>query len=517
MKNNIFFTFTHDLGIDKMITKISAATLIALGLTGTAMAANNVSANHSKMNGKSINEVANLTSDYSFKTGKSFSTVKGSSKQRAQLFYKGVPVYGQSVVLEQDAAGRNVGLQGSLMTDIANDLDSVTPGMLNGKALGKLKQLLGHNNIDNSKTDLVIYQDDNGKAHLAYKVEYLVVGGDEPSRPMAFIDANNGDILASWDGIAHKGKPGGGGGGGSTSATTVNGPGGNQKTGEYFYGSDFGSLLATTDGSTCSLESPNVRTVNMAGSTRRGSLAQVNCGDTGEDFTNGAYAPMNDAQAFGNVIFDMYSQWYGVTPLSQKLEMRVHYGRNYENAFWDGTAMSFGDGASTFYPLVSLDVSAHEVSHGVTEQRSNLNYSGEPGGMNEAFSDMAGEAAENFMNGSNDWMVGEQIFKGNGALRYMNDPTRDGRSIDNAADMTSSLDVHYSSGVYNKAFYLLATTNGWTTRNAFAAMLRANALYWNANSNFGSGACGVEAAAADLSLNATDVTAAFAGVGVSCQ
>jgi vibriolysin len=496
------------------ITKISAATLLALGLSATAMAASNVSANHGEMNGKSINEVANLTADYSFKTGKTFGTVKGSSKQRAQMFYKGVPVYGQSVVLEQDAAGHNVGLQGSLMTDIANDLDSVSPGMLHGKALGKLKQMLGHNNIENSKTDLVIYQDNSGKARLAYKVEYLVVDGDEPTRPMAFVDAKNGDILSSWDGITHKGKPGGGGG--PTTATTVNGPGGNEKTGEYFYGSDFGSLLATTDGSACYLDSPNVTTVDMANKTRRGSLAQVTCGDTGEDFTNGAYAPMNDAQAFGNVIFDMYGQWYGVTPLTQKLEMRVHYGRNYENAFWDGTAMSFGDGASTFYPLVSLDVSAHEVSHGVTEQRSNLNYSGQPGGMNEAFSDMAGEAAENFMNGSNDWMVGEQIFKGNGALRYMDDPTRDGRSIDNAADMTSSMDVHYSSGVYNKAFYLLATTNGWTTRDAFAAMLRANALYWTASSSFNSGACGVESAAADLGLDATDVTSAFAGVGVSC-
>jgi vibriolysin len=121
------------------------------------------------------------------------------------------------------------------------------------------------------------------------------------------------------------------------------------------------------------------------------------------------------------------------------------------------------------------------------------------------------------MKGSNDWMVGEQIFKGNGALRYMDDPTRDGRSIDNATDMTSNLDVHYSSGVYNKAFYLLATTNGWTTKDAFAVMLHANALYWTASSSFNSGACGVVAAAADLGFNATDVTAAFAGVGVSCQ
>ncbi len=501
------------------ISKVTLATLLAMGVSATSMAANHVKVNHGNMNGKSINEIVQLDQDYSFKVGKSFKGVNGNTKQRASMFYKGVPVFGQSVVLEQDSAGRNVALQGGLTVDIANDLSSVTPGMLHGKALGKLKQLLGHNNIDNSKSDLVIYIDNSGKAQLAYRVEYLTVDTAEPSRPTAFINANTGEVLAQWDAIAFGkgGKKGGGGGGGSTSATTVTGPGGNEKTGIYNYGSDFGALLATTNGSSCYLDSPNVTTLDMGNSTRRGSLAQVSCGDTGQDYTNGAFAPMNDGQYFGNVIFDMYGDWYGVTPLSQKLEMRVHYGRNYENAFWDGTGMSFGDGATTFYPLVSLDVSAHEVSHGVTEQRSGLSYSGESGGMNEAFSDMAGEAAENYMHGSNDWMVGEQIFKGNGALRYMNDPTRDGRSIDNAADMTSSLDVHYSSGVYNKAYYLLATTNGWTIKDAFGVMLRANDLYWTANATFNSGACGVENAAADLGKNVADVTAAFAAVGVSCN
>jgi Zn-dependent metalloprotease len=246
-------------------------------------------------------------------------------------------------------------------------------------------------------------------------------------------------------------------------------------------------------------------------------LFDFTCPENSYKAVNGAYSPLNDAHAFGNVIFDMYSDWYGVTPLSQKLEMRVHYGNNYQNAFWDGTAMSFGDGGSTFYPLVSLDVSAHEVSHGVTEQRSGLVYSGESGGMNEAFSDMAGEAAENYMNGSNDWMVGEQIFKADGALRYMDQPSKDGRSIDHASQMTSGLDVHYSSGVYNRAFYTLATTSGWDVKDAFAVMLRANDLYWGANSTFNSGACGVESAAADLGLDVVDVTAAFDVVGVQCQ
>jgi len=129
---------------------------------------------------------------------------------------------------------------------------------------------------------------------------------------------------------------------------------------------------------------------------------------------------------------------------------------------------------------------------------------------------MAGEAAEYFMNGTNDWMVGEQIFKDNGALRYMDDPTQDGRSIDDANDY-SGQDVHYTSGVFNKAFYLLATTTGWNTQTAFEIMALANQAYWTSSSTFNAGACGVEFAAADKSYTVADVTAAFAAVGVACD
>ncbi|HEU4663204.1 MAG TPA: M4 family metallopeptidase, partial [Dokdonella sp.] len=191
--------------------------------------------------------------------------------------------------------------------------------------------------------------------------------------------------------------------------------------------------------------------------------------------------------------------------------------RNYENAFWDGSTMSFGDGASTFYPLVSADVAGHEVSHGFTEQHSSLTYSGQSGGMNEAFSDMGGEATEYYWKGSNDFLVGPEVFKASGALRYMCNPPQDGGSIDNAADYTSSLDVHYSSGVYNKAFCTLAKTSGWDTVKAFKSFARANSLYWTPSSTFNSGACGVETAATDLGFVKADVTAAFAAVGVSCN
>lgn len=70
--------------------------------------------------------------------------------------------------------------------------------------------------------------------------------------------------------------------------------------------------------------------------------------------------------------------------------------------------MNFGDGTSYFYPLTSLDVTSHEISHGHTEQNSGLQYSAQSGGMNDAFSDMAGEAAEYFDRDQNDWLVGRR-------------------------------------------------------------------------------------------------------------
>ncbi|WP_277928931.1 M4 family metallopeptidase [Luteimonas aquatica] len=265
------------------------------------------------------------------------------------------------------------------------------------------------------------------------------------------------------------------------------------------------------------MNSTNVKTVNLNGGTSGSTAFSYTCPRNTVKTINGAYSPLNDAHYFGNVVYNMYNDYVGKPPLTFQLMMRVHYSSQYENAFWNGSSMTFGDGRNTFYPLVSLDVSAHEVSHGFTEQNSNLTYSGQSGGINEAYSDMAGEAAEHYFKGSNDFLVGAEIFKAAGqALRYMNNPPQDGQSIDNAADYYNGLDVHYSSGVYNKAFYLLATTSGWDTIKAFKAFARANDLYWVASTNFNQGACGVETAAQDLGFTKADVTAAFNAVGVSC-
>ena len=121
------------------------------------------------------------------------------------------------------------------------------------------------------------------------------------------------------------------------------------------------------------------------------------------------------------------------------------------------------------------------------------------------------------MRGSNDFLVGAQIFKGTGALRYMANPPQDGRSIGHASNYYNGLDVHYSSGVYNKAFYLLASKSGWGTVKAFKVFAKANKDYWTPSTNFNQGGQGVRQAAADLGYSTADVIDAFRQVGVTAQ
>ena len=436
---------------------------------------------------------------------------RGVRNYRYTQTWRGIPIFGEGLVVSEDENGNVRTLFGNMISGLEQDIGSTTPRLSGASALVAGKRAGLGNGISgmltrDEKSDLVIYVDENGRGHLAYHVDFFAdsANGGAPTRPSVLVDANSGRVLKQWENLQH--------------ALVGTGPGGNAKTGQYEYGTNYGYLDVAQSGTTCTMNNTNVKTVNLNNASTNTSTTAFSytCPRNTVKAINGAYSPLNDAHYFGGVIFNMYQAYLGRAPLTFQLVMKVHYKTGYENAYWDGTAMTFGDGASTFYPLVSLDVSSHEVSHGFTEQNSNLTYSGQSGGMNEAFSDMAGEAAEYYSRGTNDWLVGAEIFKGTGALRYMCNPTQDGASIDNAANYTSSLDVHYSSGVYNKAFCTLAKTTGWNTQKAFQAFVRANDLYWTASSTFNQGACGVETAATDLGFTKADVTAAFTAVGVSC-
>ncbi|UHQ20412.1 M4 family metallopeptidase [Lysobacter sp. KIS68-7] len=438
----------------------------------------------------------------------------GTKHYRYQQTFRGIPVWGEHVVVTERKDGSVRDMFGRMVNGLAGELPAIAPKITAGNALALAKSAglgnrVGFMRTENEKAEQMIFVDDNGRAHLAYVVSFFAdtAKGGSPTRPFVIVDANSGRVLKQWEGLTH--------------ALIGTGPGGNAKTGQYEYGS--GGLHPYLDvsqsGTICTMANTQVKAVNLNGSTGASTTTYTyTCPRNTYKAINGAYSPINDAYFFGGVIQNMYNAYTGGNALTFQLIMRVHYGTNYENAFWNGSYMSFGDGASTFYPLVNADVSGHEVSHGYTEQHSNLTYSGQSGGMNEAFSDMGGEATEYYWKGTNDFDVGREIFKDpNGALRYMCNPPADGGSIDNASQYTSSLDVHYSSGVYNKAFCTLAKTAGWDTPKAFKVFARANANYWTPSSTFNSGACGVETAATDLGYTKADVTAAFAVVGVSCS
>ncbi|WP_293932652.1 M4 family metallopeptidase [Iodobacter sp.] len=422
----------------------------------------------------------------------------GKVVTRYQQFHQGVPVWGEGVVENRAAGLAQPALSGAMLRNLKNDIPSAKPLYSQAQILSLAKTQARAIKTENEQAKLYVKLGANNVAQLIYVVSFINGSANKPSRPHFIIDANTGVVLDRWEGITHK---------------DATGPGGNTKTGKYLYGTNYGPLVVSDD---CKMVSTNVITVNLNHGTTGSTPYQFTCPNNPGIAVNGAFSPLNDAHYFGNVVFNMYKDWLNLRPISQILTMKVHYGTSYENAFWDGSAMNYGDGANTFYPLVSIDVSGHEISHGFTEQNSGLVYSKQSGGMNEAFSDMAGEAAELYMKGTNDFQVGAEIFKANGALRYMDDPTKDGRSIGHASQYNDSLDVHLSSGVYNKAFYLLSTKPGWNTRKAFEVMADANHLYWTANSTFNQGACGVEKAAASRGYVVADVTSAFSGVGVSC-
>jgi Zn-dependent metalloprotease len=136
---------------------------------------------------------------------------------------------------------------------------------------------------------------------------------------------------------------------------------------------------------------------------------------------------------------------------------------------------------------------------------------------------MADKAVEFKVYGKNNWQIDPELLKEGGRLlRWMDDPTQDcnGRkpgdkcSIAHMQDYYEGLNVHFSSGVFNKAFYLLANSAGWDTKKAFEVMTQANMHYWTATTTFSQAACGVIKATQDYKYDVKNVVNAMNEVGV---
>jgi len=167
-----------------------------------------------------------------------------------------------------------------------------------------------------------------------------------------------------------------------------------------------------------------------------------------------------------------------------RVVLTVHYGRDYDNAFWNGTQLVFGDGDGKVFGRFThpVDVLGHELTHAVTEHTAGLRYQDQPGALNESVSDVFAACLKQRLLGQSaaeaDWLIGEGIFVAGIKARALRDMANPGTAYDDPAlgrdpqvgafaDYVETEDdnggVHINSGIPNRAFQLAATGIGGTS------------------------------------------------------
>src|ERR1700724_3217828 len=193
---------------------------------------------------------------------------------------------------------------------------------------------------------------------------------------------------------------------------------------------------------------------------------------------------VNEAFDNAGTTWDFYNKIFGresVDNHGKTLVSSVHYGENYDNAFWNGQQMVYGDGAGVIFKrfTTAVDVIAHELTHGVTQFTAQLAYQDQPGALNESMSDAFGSMVKQWALGQTvdqaDWLIGAAIMAPgvNGrALRDMANPgtafddpnlgkdSQPGHMKDYVQTTSDNGGVHTNSGIPNRAFVLAARAIG---------------------------------------------------------
>ncbi|MGW1763499.1 M4 family metallopeptidase [Streptomyces sp. NPDC002073] len=479
----------------------------------------------------------------------------GTVHTRYERTYAGLPVLGGDLIVHRAADGAVADVTKAVKTTIkvASVTPKLTPTAAKSAAFKAAKAAKTTGAADAEAPRKVIWAA-KGKPVLAY--ETVVTGtrhdGVTPSRLRVITDANTGRKLFEIqliNDIADGLTPGVGSGAAGPVGSRAAAAG----TGLSQYSGTVG--LNTTTSSTGYTLVDSVRggssTVDLKHRTSgKGAVF------TDADNKWGTGSPADNQTAAVDAAYGAAQTWdfyknvlrrNGIKNDGRAPVSRVHYGKAYQNAFWDDQSftITYGDGANNQHPLTQLDVAGHEFSHGVTSATANLQYSGESGGLNEATSDIFGTAVEwNAKNAQDqgDYLLGEKIdIFGNGKpLRYQDKPSKDGRgSADYWSAGVGNLDVHYSSGVANHFFYLLSegsgakdingvhydspTVDGSTVAGigrdkAVQIWYRALTTYFTSTTDYRGAREGTLKAAADLyganSAEAQAVAAAWAGVNV---
>ncbi|MER5930005.1 M4 family metallopeptidase [Streptomyces sp. NPDC002054] len=373
----------------------------------------------------------------------------GTTHTTYERTYGGLPVLGGDLTVHaKGGVTKSVTKATQHEIKVADTTATVTPAAAEGQALSAAKAE-GSKDTKAAKNARKVIWAAEGVPVLAYET---VVGGLQhdgtPNELHVVTDAKTGAKITEWQAVE-------------------TGTGNTMYSGQVTLGtSQSGSNFTLTDAARGAHKTYNLN----RGSSGTGTLF------SGPDDIWGNGQPANletagaDAHYGAAVTWDYYKNVHGrnglrndgVAPYS-----RVHYGNAYVNAFWQDSCfcMTYGDGEGNNKPLTSTDVAAHEMTHGLTSVTGNMTYSGEPGGLNEATSDIMAAAVEFYANNPQDvgdYLVGEKIdIRGNGTpLRYMDKPSKDGSSKDAWYSGIGSIDVHYSSGPANHWYYLASEGSG---------------------------------------------------------
>ncbi|MFG2905989.1 M4 family metallopeptidase [Kitasatospora sp. NPDC048286] len=466
----------------------------------------------------------------------------GTRHLRYDRTFAGLPVIGGDLVVHQKADGSVKSVDRAFAGQLS--VPSLTPGLAAPQAAeaatSAVRATVGIaadadgaalSRVDGAGApELVVWAAD-GSPRLAHRT---VVQGQRadgtPSRQEVITDAATGRVLATDEKVQ-----------------TATGTGKGVNVGTV-------TLTTTQSGTSYQLKDAsrgNQSTTDLKGGTSGSGTLFAN---TTNSFGNGL--PSNresagvDAQFGAAATWDYYKNTFGRNGIKNNgvgAASRVHYSTNYVNAFWDDSCfcMTYGDGSGNTHPLTAIDVSGHEMSHGVTSATAGLIYSGESGGLNEATSDIFGTMVEwsaNLSVDPGDYLIGEKLnINGNGTpLRYMDKPSKDGASADYWSSTVGNKDVHYSSGVANHFFYLLSegsgakvingvsynspTSNGSTVTGigrtkAAAIWYRALTVYMTSTTNYKAARTATLKAASDLygatSTEYNTVAAAWSAVSVN--
>ncbi|TCP53777.1 Zn-dependent metalloprotease [Tumebacillus sp. BK434] len=458
---------------------------------------------------KSIFDMDSATGELSLLT--SAQDELGTKMFKFQQQFQGIPVFGHELIVHADKNGVVTSINGYYDPEVKRSDVKAKEKLSVDEAIAAAKANTGLSGIQNfsiAKGDKYFYQAKNGKYHLIYLVTLSTTEGAAPAYWDVFVDAQTGKVVDKLNKSAHAHAVGTG--------TGVNGATRSLNTDSYsggYYLRDVSKPMFATGGKI------ETYTANYT-STYPGTLMT----DADNVWTDPAAV---DAHYHSGQVYDYYYNKHNRNSydgVGGTMKSTVHYGRNYVNAFWDGTQMVYGDGDGRDFIAFSaaLDVVGHEITHGVTERTANLVYSYQSGALNESWSDVLGNLIENKPDDL--WLVGEDIYTpgiANDALRSMSNPTLYGDPAHMDQYVNTSSDnggVHTNSGIPNKAFYNFVTTSGITRDNAGKVWYRALTQYLTSNSQFIDAKNATVQAATDLfgasSAEVTAVSNAWTAVGV---